>query len=161
MLEIGDIVLYRLCVSEVFQIETVKGVSYYRMRSLEGDECEFRVPLGNENVHIRTIPTEKELDELLGSAKDMEVMKITRTAVDKICRPILDSFDMRNWIMLLKTLTTDKQNAVKQKKKFSQKEAGYYHILLQRFTNIFSYVLQQDTEKSEAMLVARMDEVCA
>lgn len=161
MLEIGDVVLYRLCVSEVFAIQEDKGASYYRMKSLEGDECEFRVPLSNETIHIRPIPTEQELEALLESMKDMEVFTIARTAIDKICRPVLDSFNMSEWLYLLKNLFSDKKKAAQMKKKFSQKEAAYYQILLQRFIRIFSYVWKQDEQQVETALLKHMEQVCA
>lgn len=39
MPEVGDIVLYRLVVSEFYGIEKEKKNSYCKIRSLEGDGC--------------------------------------------------------------------------------------------------------------------------
>ena len=49
---------------------------------------------------MRTIPNTNELEDLLNSLKEMHLYQITRTAVDKICRPVINSFDMEEWMHL-------------------------------------------------------------
>lgn len=157
MPNVGDVVLYRLVVSEFYGIEKEKKHSFCKIRSLEGDGCEFKVPYENVSIHMRTIPNTSELENLLNSMKEMHLYQITRTAVDKICRPVINSFDMEEWMHLLLSLFADKKRAGIEKRKFSQKESMYYHILMQRFVSIFSYVFKKDNMQIEKMLLDKLE----
>lgn len=157
MPKVGDVVLYRLVVSEFYGIEKEKKNSFCKIRSLEGDGCEFKVPFENVSIHMRAIPNTKELEDLLNSMKEMHLFQITRTAVDKTCRPVINGFDMREWMHLLLSLFADKKKAGVEKRKFSQKEAMYYQILMQRFISIFSYVFKKDHIQIEKMLLDKLE----
>ncbi|MFV0381764.1 MAG: hypothetical protein ACK5KR_06045 [Breznakia sp.] len=140
MFQKGDIVLYRLNISSIFDIERVDGKKYYVLHSLEVDNCTYKVPIENAFHSIVDFPSIKRMEALFTGLKDVEIVCIKRTMVDKCCKPIIHSIDLPAWLGLLKSLYYDKCGAQKAGKKFPEKSKYYYDFILHRFAAIYSHM---------------------
>lgn len=151
MFQPGEIVLYRLFLAQVDEIKEER----YILHSLESDDCYYEVPLANKYRHLQALPDCDESDGLLKSLLHLPTLSIPHNAVDRFCKSILDSYDLRQWLMLLKTLFIDKINAESTGRKFVDSKKYYYKILFERMITIFSFTLH----KENAMIIQNLNAI--
>ena len=65
MFRSGDIVLYRLDVSQIKQIKQEKDRTFYLLYSLGSEYCEFKVPCDNAGGHLQSLPSKQTLEHYL------------------------------------------------------------------------------------------------
>ena len=70
MFRSGDIVLYRLDVSQIKQIKQEKDRTFYLLYSLGSEYCEFKVPCDNAGGHLQSLPSNPAETHVLQSKND-------------------------------------------------------------------------------------------
>lgn len=151
MFQPGEIVLYRLFLAQVDEIKEER----YILHSIESADCYYEVPLTNKYRHLQALPDCDESEGLLKSLSQLPTLSIPHNAVDRFCKSILDSYDLRQWLMLLKTLFIDKINAESTGRKFVDSKKHYYMILFDRMITIFSFTLH----KENAMIIQNLNAI--
>lgn len=156
MFQIGEIVLYRLILARVDEIRKENGSVRYLLSSLESSDCCYEVPIENRLGHLRALPKEEEIRTLFQQLPADPGVPITRNAVDRCCRAVLDTYELSAWLSLLKTLFIDKTTAEMAGRKFVESEKRYYGIVLNRLTTIFAAAKKQSPADSEQVLLAAL-----
>lgn len=157
MFQIGDIVLYRLLLAQIEHIEERNGIKYYHLASLESENCCYDVPVQNRLQHLRTLPSKEEALALLDLLPSLPTVSITRNAVDRSCKNILDQYDVKPWLSLLKTLFIDKTHAETAGKKFVESEKRYYRIIFARMSIILSVAMHEERSIVEQQLLTSLE----
>lgn len=61
MFQTGEIVLYRLILARVSEIQKENGSVRYLLTSLESDDCSYEVPVENRLGHLQALPDEAKI----------------------------------------------------------------------------------------------------
>ena len=133
MFRSGDIVLYRLDVSQIKQIKQEKDRTFYLLYSLGSEYCEFKVPCDNAGGHLQSLPSKQTLEHYLDEMADLVCFEIPRNPGFQYYQNILNSVDLRDWCALLKTLYRNRCNALENGKRFNQKQSQYYEYVLENW----------------------------
>lgn len=154
MFQPGSVVLYRLFLARIHALEEREGSLHYLLDSLEFEHCSYDVPVQNRLHHLRGLPSKNEIDQLFEQLSSLPLVKISRNAVDRSCKSILESDDLLQWMALLKTLYNDKKQAEISGKKFAESEKRYFHIVCDRVSTIFAFVLKKELQAIEQQLLS-------
>ena len=157
MFQTGEIVLYRLILARVSEIQKENGSVRYLLTSLESDDCSYEVPVENRLGHLQALPDEAKIRTLFQDLASDPGVRIARNAVDRCCKAILEPYVLKQWLSLLKTLYIDKTVAEMAGRKFVESEKRYYGIITERLITILSAALDQSPKQSEAMLNAALE----
>ena len=157
MFQTGEIVLYRLILARVSEIQKENGSVRYLLTSLESDDCSYEVPAENRLGHLQALPDEAEIRTLFQDLASDPGVRIARNGVDRCCKAVLDTYALKQWLSLLKTLYIDKTTAEMAGRKFVESEKRYYGIITERLITILSAALDQSPKQSEAMLNAALE----
>lgn len=157
MFQTGEIVLYRLILARVSEIQKENGSVRYLLTSLESDDCSYEVPAENRLGHLQALPDEAKIRTLFQDLASDPGVRIARNAVDRCCKAVLDTYVLKQWLSLLKTLYIDKTAAEMAGRKFVESEKRYYGIITERLITILSAALDQSPKQSETMLNAALE----
>ena len=151
--EKNEIVLYRLMLAKIRDVLTVSGQSCYLLDSLESDHCQYQVPVENRMDHLQKLP-----EALLARIPALPMQRITRNAIARSCKSILEHSDIIEWLSLLKTMHADKLSAEASRRKFPDSEKHFYDVALERITIILAAGMQMSSEESGKLLLDALDE---
>ncbi len=140
--EQDETVLYRLMLAKIRSIINVDGRSCYLLDSLESDHCQYQVPVENRMDHLQKLP----------------MQKITRNAIARSCKSVLEQNDIVAWLSLLKTMHADKMSAEASGRKLPESEKHFYDLTLQRISIILAAGMHQSTADSTQRLFDVLDE---
>lgn len=140
--EQDETVLYRLMLAKIRSIINVDGRSCYLLDSLESDHCQYQVPVENRMDHLQKLP----------------MQKITRNAIARSCKSVLEQNDIVAWLSLLKTMHADKMSAEASGRKLPESEKHFYDLTLQRISIILAAGMHQSTADSTQRLLDVLDE---
>lgn len=157
MFQTGEIVLYRLILARVSEIQKENGSVRYLLTSLESDDCSYEVPAENRLGHLQALPDVAKIRTLFQDLASDPGVRIARNAVDRCCKAVLEPYALKQWLSLLKTLYIDKTAAEMAGRKFVESEKRYYGIITERLITILSAALDQSPKQSEAMLNAALE----
>lgn len=157
MFQTGEIVLYRLILARVSEIQKENGSVRYLLTSLESDDCSYEVPAENRLEHLQALPDEAKIRTLFQDLASDPGVRIARNTVDRCCKAVLEPYVLKQWLSLLKTLYIDKTAAEMAGRKFVESEKRYYGIITERLITILSVALDQSPKQSEAMLNAALE----
>ena len=156
--EQDETVLYRLMLAKIRSIINVDGRSCYLLDSLESDHCQYQVPVGNRMDHLQKLPDSASCQALLHRVQDLPMQKITRNAIARSCKSVLEQNDIVAWLSLLKTMHADKLSAEASGRKFPDSEKHFYDVALERITIILAAGMQMSSEESGKLLLDALDE---
>ena len=128
--EQDETVLYRLMLAKIRSIINVDGRSCYLLDSLESDHCQYQVPVGNRMDHLQKLPDSASCQALLHHVQDLPMQKITRNAIARSCKSVLEQNDIVAWLSLLKTMHADKMSAEASGRKLPECEKHFYDLTL-------------------------------
>lgn len=140
--EQDETVLYRLMLAKIRCIINVDGRSCYLLDSLESDHCQYQVPVENRMDHLQKLP----------------MQKITRNAIARSCKSVLEQNDIVAWLSLLKMMLADKMSAEASGRKLPESEKHFYDLTLQRISIILAAGMHQSTADSTQRLLDVLDE---
>ena len=86
----------------------------------------------------------------------MHLYQITRTAVDKICRPVINSFDMEEWMHLLLSLFADKKEQEERNVNFPKRSNVLSYIDAEVYFYLF-LCFKKDNMQIEKMLLDKLE----
>lgn len=156
--EKNEIVLYRLMLAKIRDVLTVSEQSCYLLDSLESDHCQYQVPVENRMDHLQKLPDTQECKALLARIPALPMQRITRNAIARSCKSILEHSDIIEWLSLLKTMHADKLSAEASGRKFPDSEKHFYDVALERITIILAAGMQMSSEESGKLLLDALDE---
>lgn len=159
MFRSGDIVLYRLDVSQIKQIKQEKDRTFYLLYSLGSEYCEFKVPCDNAGGHLQSLPSKQTLEYYLDEMADLVCFEIPRNPGFQYYQNILNSVNLRDWCALLKTLYRNRCNALEHGKRFNQKQSQYYEYVLEKLATIYSFVRHQTIDSCKALLEQTLEQI--
>lgn len=146
--EQDETVLYRLMLAKIRSIINVDGWSCYLLDSLESDHCQYQVPVENRMDHLQKLPDSASCQALLHRVQDLPMQKITRNAIARSCKSVLEQNDIVAWLSLLKTMHADKMSAEASGRKLPESEKHFYDLTLQRISIILAAGMHQSTADS-------------
>lgn len=157
-----ETVLYKGRLCEVIGIEESLqwGRCYHLKTIFEISPWLIQVPYENAFQNIRKLPSEKEVYCALSEAVDLESVVIERNGVDRVCKPLLDSIEMTDWLVLLKGLLNNQALAKANGKKFLLKEQEYLDQVSNRLVHLYSHVLEMNEEDAKRLLFHTFMEAC-
>ena len=150
MFQTGEIVLYRLILARVSEIQKENGSVRYLLTSLKSDDCSYEVPAENRLGHLQALPDEAKIRTLFQDLASDPGVRIA-------CKAVLDTYALKQWLSLLKTLYIDKTAAEMAGRTFVESEKRYYGNITERLITILSAALDQSPKQSEAMLNAALE----
>lgn len=156
--EQDETVLYRLMLGKIRSIINVDGRSCYLLDSLESDHCQYQVPVENRMDHLQKLPDSASCQALLHRVQDLPMQKITRNAIARSCKSVLEQNDIVAWLSLLKTMHADKMSAEASGRKLPESEKHFYDLTLQRISIILAAGMHQSTADSTQRLLDVLDE---
>ena len=124
--EQDETVLYRLMLAKIRSIINMDGRSCYLLDSLESDHCQYQVPVENRMDHLQKLPDSASCQALLHRVQDLPMQKITRNAIARSCKSVLEQNDIVAWLSLLKTMHADKMSAEASGRKLPESEKHFY-----------------------------------
>lgn len=98
--EQDETVLYRLMLAKIRSIINVYGRSCYLLDSLESDHCQYLVPVENRMDHLQKLPDSASCQALLHRVQDLPMQKITRNAIARSCKSVLEQKRYRRMAVL-------------------------------------------------------------
>ncbi|MDD6466717.1 MAG: hypothetical protein PUF50_00855 [Erysipelotrichaceae bacterium] len=157
-----ETVLYKGKLCEVVGIEeSIKWGQCYHLKTIyEKSPWTIQVPYENAFQNIRKLPTKDEVNRALVEAMYVDSMVIERNSVDRICKPLLDSHVVRDWLILLRELLNHQAVVEATGKKFLLKEQDYLNRVSEQLIPLYSYVLDMNEEDTRILLFETFMDAC-
>ena len=108
--------------------------------------------------HLQKLPDSASCQALLHRVQDLPMQKITRNAIARSCKSVLEQNDIVAWLSLLKTMLADKMSAEASGRKLPESEKHFDDLTLQRISIILAAGMHQSTADSTQRLLDVLDE---
>ncbi len=159
MLEIGEKVLYHLYVCKVAGKEKRNGKVFYKLVSVDHDGYSFKIPATHVTTSVQQLPTKKELKGYFDEIDMNEIKRPTALDMDRTLKPILDSFDIENWLDVYGMLFDERKKAVASGKMVSQKVQGYLNNMEDKIFNLAAYVFENPVDEVKDQIYDHLDRI--
>jgi CarD family transcriptional regulator len=134
MFQVGDVVVYEnrgICrvekITELNLPGAKAGQKYYELKPVYEETGKIYSAVDNEKVVMRQMLTKEEAEQLIGEIPGIPEMWIGDEKQREMkYKEAMRSCDCRQWVSIIKTLYTRRQNRLMQGKKTTNTDDRYY-----------------------------------
>lgn len=162
MFDIGDKIVYgQNGICEVVDITnpdflgTDKKILYYVLVPQKNPSGRLYCPVGNDKVMIRRVISAKEAKEIIAETKTIEPISITNDRMrDETYKKAMKSLDLRQCIMVLKTLLIRKQEREEAGKKVTSTDERYLKLAEEELFSELALAIGKEREEVRNMVLS-------
>jgi CarD family transcriptional regulator len=165
MFQVGDIVVYAnrgICrVEDITELNlpgAKSGKKYYEMRPISDESGKVYSAVDNDKVVMRRVLTKEEAQKLVMDIPDIPEMTIGDEKQRELkYKEAMLSCDCRQWVSIIKTLYTRRQNRLRQGKKTTNTDDRYFKRVSENLHGELAIALGMKKEEMESFISNCLD----
>ena len=160
MFNVNDYLVYKRDVCQVKGIKEINNEKYYALMPLRDKSLSILVPTNNKMGYIRKIISKEEVEELINSILDVDVLdNIDDKYIDKTYKELINNGNLKDLIRIIKTAYLRNENRLKNNKKVSDKDKSYFDMAEEYLYTEMSIALGKSYEDTKNYVISSVDKL--
>ena len=160
MFNVNDYLVYKRDVCQVKGIKEINNEKYYALMPLRDKSLSILVPTNNKMGYIRKIISKEEVEELINSILDVDVLdNMDDKYIDKTYKELINNGNLKDLIRIIKTAYLRNENRLKSNKKVSDKDKSYFDMAEEYLYTEMSIALGKSYEDTKNYVISSVDKL--
>lgn len=153
MYSLNDYIIYNKDVCKIIEIKEkfYNNSDYYVLNSISDLSLKIQVPTNSDK--IRSIITKKELDNIIKSIPNIDVIKENDRLIENSYKTLMQSGTHEDLIKIIKTTYLRNKKRTDENKKISEIDDSYFRNAEKYLYNEFSIVLEKTFEETKEYVI--------
>lgn len=156
MYKIGDNIVYKRDVCKIDEIKEkyVNNQDYYVLRPVFEPDLKIKIP--TNNLNLRNLVSKEEIEKIINEIPSVNLIIKDNKEIEYEYKNLLNSYQMKDLIPIIKTTYLRNLEREKQKKKVSDIDLTYFEIAEKYLYDECSIVLDKSIEETRNYFISKL-----
>ena len=156
MYKIGDNIVYKRDVCKIDEIKEkyVNNQDYYVLRPVFEPDLKIKIP--TNNLNLRNLVSKEEIEKIINEIPSVNLIIKDNKEIEYEYKNLLNSYQMKDVIPIIKTSYLRNLEREKQKKKVSDIDLTYFEIAEKYLYDECSIVLDKSIEETRNYFISKL-----
>lgn len=154
-----DYIVYKRNVCKIDSFyETKDGKKYYNLIPIDDSGLKIKLPIDNKN--IRKIISKKEIEKIIKSIKDIDIIdEPNKKLLEYQYKELLMNGDYKSLVKIIKTTYLRNKERINNNKKTSDMDEYYFKEAERILYNEFSVALNMNYNETKDYIISEVDKL--
>lgn len=157
MYKINDYVLFNYNVCQIKNITEMNNQKYYVMEPINDRTLTIKAPTSQENKHIKSLLTKKEIDLLIDKMPQIELINLPDHSLEAEYKRLLNTGDREDLVKIIKTTYLRNKDRLDNGKKVGEKDNTYFNLAEKSLYSEIAVVLKKSLEEAKDYVIKKIE----